>query len=227
MAEQMANETRDDALHSGGTPTLSGYREYAHAMSGSDQAAKQRLVEQRQPAVEQYAELYAKEQTLRDHSRGETHLSRMRSFVADVRDNQLPRLNEARDRRAAVWHIKSEYDQWGHERKELHARQRAAFEKNVALAVQKRQEQPDARESPDAAAFFARQEVIGRYVRQHEDLNARVQQEITGYIDRAVERQTERNRQSMGQSESAILDEIVRRPREAIPARDRDSGRER
>lgn len=206
-------------------PTLSGYREYAHAISGNDQAAKQRFVEQ-QPAVAQYAELYGKEQRLRDHTRGENHLSRMRSFVADVRDNQLPRLNDARDRRAAVWHIKSEYEQWGHERKELHARQRAAFEKNVELAMQRRQEQPDIKESPDTAAFFARQEVIGRYVQQHEQLNARLQQEITGHIDRAVERQTERNRQ-MSRSESAVLDEIVRRPRESIPARDRDSGRER
>jgi len=227
MADETTNEAREHASHSSEAPTLSSYREYAAAMSGNDQAAKRRLADQPKPVHVEYEKLYRTEQTLRDHSRGDNYLSRMRSFVADARDKQLPRLNDARDRRAAVWHIKSEYEQWGHERKELHARQRAAFERNVELAMQKRQELADTQESPDTAAFFTRREVIGRYVQQHENLNRRLEQEITGYIDRVVERQTERNRQSMSQSESAILDEIVRRPREPAQARDRDSGRER
>jgi len=223
MAEEKTNERHEQAAHSNEAPTLSGYREYAAAMSGNDQTAKQRLADQHKPLPVEYEKLYRAEQMLRDHSRGDTYLSRMKSFVADARDNLLPRINDARDRRAAVWHIKSEYEQWGHERKELHARQRAAFERNVELAMQL----ADAQEGPGTPAFFARREVIGRYVQQHENLNRRLEQEITGYIDRVVERQTERNRQSISQSESAILDEIVRRPREPAQARDRDSGRER
>jgi hypothetical protein len=233
MEHKPAAEPREEAPPSREEPTLSGYREYAAVMSGNDPAAKLRLEEQHQevsrgakPAIVEYDKLYRDELRLRDHGPGDTYLARMRSFIGNVRDHQLPRLNDTRDRKAAVWQIKSGYEQWGYERKELHARQRAAFERNVERAAQQQCEESDGSKGADTLAFHVRQEVIGRYVRQHEELNARLQQDIRGYIDAAVERQTERNRQS-ARSESAPLDEIIRRPREPTPARARDSGRER
>jgi len=232
MAEDKAAAPQSRSEDSSAPPTLSGYRDYASVVSGSDAATKKALEEKQReaasasrPAIAYYGELYRTEHRLRDHAGGDNYLARMKSFVADVRDNQLPRLNDSRDRKAAVWHIKSEYEQWGYERKELHARQRAGFERSIEAALQRRREFADAGESPDTAAFFARQEVVERYARQHEALNTRLQQDITNHIGQSVERQLERNRQSITRWEGATFDEIVGRPRDS--GRTRTKGPER
>lgn len=223
MEEKKAIETREDTPHSGEWPTISGYRAYAHAMSGNDQAAKQRLSAQPEPVRTAYEELYAKEQRLRDHSRADNYLSRMKSFVADLRDQRIPQINGQSERKAAVWHVRTEYEQWARDRKDLHARQRAAFERDMEEAVYLRSDD----NGRDTVEFMARQAVIERYCSQHEALNARTQNDMTGYIDRAVDRQFEINRRSMDRNEGVLLDEIVRSPRESTQVRDRDSGRER
>lgn len=235
MAEDKAAAPQSASERSNPPPTLSGYRAYADTMGSSDHARKKALEKDRNvefhenlliaSAIGQYHRLYLTEQRLRDHAGGDNYLSRMKSFMADVRDNQLPRLNDARERRSAFWHIKSEYEQWGRDRKDLHRWQRAAFDRQTEFALRKRQEFSETAENPDTTAFFARQEVVERYAAQHEELNARVQREITGYIDRGVERQLERNRQSMTRSEEAAFEEIIGRPREH--GRTRDKGPER
>ncbi|MCZ7641534.1 MAG: hypothetical protein M5U33_00635 [Pseudorhodoplanes sp.] len=141
----------------------------------------------------------------------------MKSFVTELRDQRIPQINGQSERRAAIWHVKTEYQQWAHDRKDLHARQRAPFERDTALAVENRLLDPANRESRDAMEFTARQEVIERYCRQHEALNKRTQDDMSGYIDRAIDRQFETNRRSMDRNEGALLDEIVSRPRPAAP----------
>ena len=220
MAEENENKPREDAPHSSEAPTLSGYREYAHAMSGNDQAAKQRLSAQPEPVRAAYDQLYAKEQRLRDHSRVENYLSRMKSFVADLRDQRIPQIN-GQSAQGGDWHVRTEYEQWARDRKDLHARQRAAFQRDMEDGVYKWSES----HGRDTVEFMARREVIERYCGQHEALNARTQNDMTGYIDRAIDRQFELNRRSMDRNEGALLDEIVRGPRESTKAR--DSGRER
>jgi hypothetical protein len=231
MAEDKA-AAQDGSERPNSEPTLSGYRAYADAMRGGDAGkrapGKDRSVEfmlAASPAKGLYHQLYLMEQRLRDHAGGDNYLARMKSFIAGVRDNQLPRLSEPRDRKSAVWHIKSEYEQWAEERKDMHARQRAGFGRNVESALQRRHENSLAGESADTASFFARQEVIERYARQHEALNMRLQQEITNHLDRSVERQWEHNRQNISRSEGAAFDEIVGRPRDS--GRTRDKGPER
>lgn len=234
MAEYKAAAPHDGSEHSDTVPTLSGYRAYADTMRGDDARrgapGKDRNVEfmlAASPAKGLYHQLYLTEQRLRDHAGGDNYLARMKSFIADVRDNQLSRLSEPRDRKSAVWHIKSEYEQWAEERKDMHARQRAGFERNVESALQRRQENSLAGESADTASFFARQEVIERYARQHEALNIRLQQEITSHLDRGVERQLERNRQNISRWEGATFDEIVGRPRDSGHTRDKGPERDR
>lgn len=199
------------------TPTLSGYRQYATRSEAERNEAREAA----------YRALYQAEQRLRDHGPGETYLSRMKSFVTELRDQRIPQINGQSERRAAIWHVKTEYQQWAHDRKDLHARQRASFERDTALAVENRLLDPANRESRDAMEFTARQEVIERYCRQHEALNKRTQDDMSGYIDRAIDRQFETNRRSMDRNEGALLDEIVSRPRPAAPTRDRDGSRDR
>ena len=236
MSERKTIEWNLGVPYAGDPPTLSGYRQYAATMSGNDRAAKRALKEQQdkasrehfigeKPAVVHYERLYNREQLLRDHSGGDNYLTRMKSFIADVRDNQLPGLNDPRDRKAAVWHIKSEYEQWGRERKDLHARQRAAFERKVEQSLKEQREDPWDSDGPDTQAFFAREEVVAQYGRQHEELNDRLEREITGYIESGVARQVERNRQSIARWEGATFEEIVGRPRET--GRTRDKGPDR
>jgi hypothetical protein len=200
------------------TPTVSGYRRYA--------ARSEQERQQAEDAAE-YRTLYQAEQRLRDHAPGETYLSRMKSFVAELRDQQIPQINGQSERKAAIWHVKTEYQQWARDRKDLHARQRAAFERDTALAMEKKFHEPNIGGNWDALEFSARQEVIERYCGQHEALNARAQRDMSGYLDRAIDRQFETNRRSMDRNEGALLDEIVARPRPAAPTRDRDGGRER
>ena len=221
----------------GDPPTITGYREYAAKMAKEQkqepepgQAEGIQFVgvqgQFHKPALSHYGELYRAEQKLRDHAAGQTYLAQMKAFIADVRDNQLPRLNNAADRKAVIRHIKGEYEEWGYERKELHARQRAAFTRHVENAAEKRLAHPENTHNRETAEFFARKEVVQRYGVQHEELNAALSREITQCIERTIERQIDRNRASV-RAESAPLDEIVRRPRESAPARARDSGRER
>jgi hypothetical protein len=226
-----------DASYSDEPPTITGYREYAARMA-KDQAQKREpetgpaepfeahLYNQK-PFLAHYKALYRSEQKLRDHAPGPNYLTQMKAFIADVRDNQLPRLNEAADRKAVVRHIKGEYAQWGHERKELDARQRSHFSRNVEIALEKRLEHPENRLNRESCEFFARQEVVRRYCLQHEELNTTLTQDITKVIDRAFQRQMAHNRQNMDKSDLAILNEIAGQGREAVQARDRDNGPER
>lgn len=236
MSERKTIELKFGVPYAGNPPTLSGYRQYAAVRGGSDHAAKRALEKAQdkasrehftgeKPAVVHYDRLYNREQLLRDHSGGDNYLARMKSFIADVRDNQLPRLNDPRDRKAAVWHIKSEYEQWGRERKDLHARQRAAFERKVEQSLKEQREDPWDSDGPDTQSFFAREDVVAQYGRQHEELNARLEREITGYIDHGVARQVESSRRSITRWEGATFDEIVGGPRES--GRTRDKGPDR
>lgn len=227
----------EDASYSDEPPTITGYREYAAKMAKGQEHKRAletspaerfeaHLYNQR-PALAHYEALYRSEQKLRDHALGLNYLAQMKAFIGEIRDNRLPHLNNAADRKAVVRHIKSEYEQWGYERKELHARQRAHFGRNVELALEKRLEHPENRLNRDSCEFFARQEVVRRHCLQHEELNAAMTREITKVIDRAFDRQVELNRRSMERNEGALLDEIVYRPRPAALTRDRDGGRDR
>jgi hypothetical protein len=224
-----------DEAYSSDPPTVTGYREYAAKRARDHKAEPEagRAVgfqffvasegQFHKSALSHYVELYLAEQKLRDHTSGQTYLAQMKAFIADVRDKQLPRVHEAADRKAVIRHIKGEYGEWGYERKELHARQRAKFSRNVELASEKRLAHPENTHNRETAEFFARKEVVQRYGSQHEELNVALAREITQTIDRAIERQIERNRVNV-RAESAPLDEIVRRAPEPVQTHARDSG---
>jgi hypothetical protein len=212
-----------DSRYTGPAPTLSGYLEFARAKDHGDYDSK-RAVEteateqwikhwfQPRPAIVHYSYLHDREEELLDYSLGadgKTGEGLMQHAAGEV-----ARINDRRDYEAAKGYVVDRRNEWGRENKELDAEQKASFQSDKDAAVERRANSGNG-QSRDTSEFFARTEIVSRYLEDHEVLNERFRRDVGEYVGQVLER--------LGRNPDKVKADLERAVRASDQERERDT----